>query len=139
MRRRKFPISPFTYSTPLHKIYRLFFCSHILLKILQIIFQRFLSSKTKHHVVCWMSVDVKKNEESDSVCWLLHVGLLLALRTLQPRIYKRHVRPKCQLTFNGLHSVVSQKIELFVTTAMETSNSIFFSNTLKDKSEVYAF
>jgi hypothetical protein len=29
------------------------------------------------------------------------------------------------LTFNGLHGVIFQKIELFITTAAETSNPIF--------------
>jgi hypothetical protein len=32
------------------------------------------------------------------------------------------VPPKCLLTFNGLHGVISQKIELFITTAVRTSN-----------------
>jgi hypothetical protein len=35
----------------------------------------------------------------------------------------RHVPPKRWLAFNGLHSVISQKIELFITTALRTSNS----------------
>jgi hypothetical protein len=30
--------------------------------------------------------------------------------------------PKCWLTFNRLHSVISQKTELFITTAVGTSN-----------------
>jgi hypothetical protein len=29
---------------------------------------------------------------------------------------------KAMLTFNGLHEVVSQKLELFITTAVRTSN-----------------
>jgi hypothetical protein len=32
------------------------------------------------------------------------------------------VPPKRRLTFNGLHGVISQKIELFITTAVRTSN-----------------
>jgi hypothetical protein len=32
--------------------------------------------------------------------------------------------PKCQLTFNRLQGIISQKIELFVTTAVRTSNSM---------------
>jgi hypothetical protein len=33
-----------------------------------------------------------------------------------------YVSPKRRLTFNGLHSVISQKIVLFMTTAVRTSN-----------------
>jgi hypothetical protein len=33
------------------------------------------------------------------------------------------VPPKSPLAFNGLHSVISQKIELFIITAVGTSNS----------------
>jgi hypothetical protein len=36
----------------------------------------------------------------------------------------RHVPPKRRLTFNGLHGVISHKIELFITTAVRTSNPI---------------
>jgi hypothetical protein len=35
---------------------------------------------------------------------------------------RRHVPPKRRLTFNGLHGVISQKTELFITTAVRTSN-----------------
>jgi hypothetical protein len=34
----------------------------------------------------------------------------------------RHVPPKRLSTFNGLHGVISQKTELFITTAVRTSN-----------------
>jgi hypothetical protein len=34
----------------------------------------------------------------------------------------RYVPPKHRLTFNGLHSVISQKIVLFITTTLRTSN-----------------
>jgi hypothetical protein len=41
-------------------------------------------------------------------CWFL------ACRTLQPRIWR--------LTFDGLHGVIPQTIEVFITTAVRTSN-----------------
>jgi hypothetical protein len=37
----------------------------------------------------------------------------------------RHVLPKCRLTFNGLHGVISQQIEFFITTAVRASDPIF--------------
>jgi hypothetical protein len=36
----------------------------------------------------------------------------------------RYVPPKHQLIFNGLHGVIYQKIVLFITTAVTTSNPI---------------
>jgi hypothetical protein len=36
--------------------------------------------------------------------------------------WKYHVLPKRQLTFNGLHGVISKKIELIITTAVRTSH-----------------
>jgi hypothetical protein len=47
-----------------------------------------------------------------SACHLRHAGFLLGLLFL-PWRWKRHVSPKRQLTFNGLHGVISQKIKLF--------------------------
>jgi hypothetical protein len=37
---------------------------------------------------------------------------------------KQHISLKCCLTVTGLHGVISQKIELFITTAVKTSNLI---------------
>jgi hypothetical protein len=36
----------------------------------------------------------------------------------------RYVPPKRRLTLNGLHGVISQKIALFITTAVRTSNRL---------------
>jgi hypothetical protein len=52
---------------------------------------------------------------------------------LRPWRWRRYVPPKRQLTFNGLHGIVSQKIEVFITTAVRTSNP-----TLEVCSEHYA-
>jgi hypothetical protein len=38
------------------------------------------------------------------------------------RISRKETGMKALLTFNGLHSLTSQKIELFVTTSVRTSN-----------------
>jgi hypothetical protein len=38
------------------------------------------------------------------------------------RRWRQYVPPKRLLTFNGLHCVISQKTELFITTGVRTSN-----------------
>jgi hypothetical protein len=40
----------------------------------------------------------------------------------KPASKRRYVPPKRRLTLNGLHGVISQKIILFITTAVKTSN-----------------
>jgi hypothetical protein len=47
-------------------------------------------------------------------CWF-------ACLILRPWRWRWHVPPKRRLTFNGLHGVISQKIELFITTAVRIS------------------
>jgi hypothetical protein len=49
--------------------------------------------------------------------------LLSRLVFFLPWRWKRHIPPKRQLTFNGLDAVVSQKIEIFITTDVRTSDS----------------
>jgi hypothetical protein len=41
--------------------------------------------------------------------------------------WRRHVPLKLLLTFNGLHGAISQKIKLFITTAVRTSDCTNFS------------
>jgi hypothetical protein len=48
-------------------------------------------------------------------CWF-HTWLIL-----WPWRLSKHIPPKCFLTFSGLHSIISQKIGLFITTAVRTS------------------
>jgi hypothetical protein len=36
--------------------------------------------------------------------------------------WRQYVPPKCQMTFNRLHGIIYQKTELFITTAVRTSN-----------------
>jgi hypothetical protein len=40
----------------------------------------------------------------------------------RPWRWRRYVPPKRRLTLNGLHGVISEKIVLFITTAVRTSN-----------------
>jgi hypothetical protein len=56
--------------------------------------------------------------QAELSCWF-HAWLIRAWR------WRQHVHPKVQLTFNGLHGVISQKIELFITTAVRTSNPTY--------------
>jgi hypothetical protein len=46
----------------------------------------------------------------------------LAWLIFRPWRWRRYVPPKRRLTFNGLHGVVSQKMVLFISTAVRTSN-----------------
>jgi hypothetical protein len=54
--------------------------------------------------------------------WHLRSRCFLAQLILRPWGWRRYVRTKRRLTFNGLHGVISQKIVLFITTAVRTSN-----------------
>jgi hypothetical protein len=58
-------------------------------------------------------------------------GILLGF-ILRPWRWRRHVPPKCHLTFKGLHSIISQKIKLFITTAVRTSKATFFHQFIFD-------
>jgi hypothetical protein len=50
------------------------------------------------------------------------VWFLSWLIILRPWRWRRHVPPKRQLNFNGLHGVISHKTELFIATAVRTWN-----------------
>jgi hypothetical protein len=67
-------------------------------------------------------------------CCLRHAGfLLVCLAYSSTERFLPHVPPKRRLTFNELHGVISQEIELFITTAEGTSD-LTFENGL---SEIY--
>jgi hypothetical protein len=53
-------------------------------------------------------------------CWFL-IWL-----TLQPWSWRRYVPLKCQLTFTRLQGVISHKTELFIATAVRTSDPTYF-------------
>jgi hypothetical protein len=46
----------------------------------------------------------------------------LARHIFRPWRWRRYVPPKRRLTFNGLHSIMSQKMVLFITTVVSISN-----------------
>jgi hypothetical protein len=79
-------------------------------------------------VVCWMSIEVS-GENIASIFKLVlatyfHAGFLLSL-FFRPWKWRRYVPPKRRLTLKGLHGVISQKLVLFITTAVRTSNPTF--------------
>jgi hypothetical protein len=63
----------------------------------------------------------KKKPSKKPACHLLS-RLFVAWLVLRPWRWRRYVPPKRRLTFNVLHGVIYQKIELFITTAVGTSN-----------------
>jgi hypothetical protein len=54
--------------------------------------------------------------------------ILVLLATYYPEDGRRHVPPKCQLTFNGLHDITSQKTDFFMTKIICAFLKIFFLN-----------
>jgi hypothetical protein len=59
------------------------------------------------------------------ICLLPALRWFLAWLILRPWRGRPHVTPQRRLTFNGLHGVISQKIDLFMTTAGGTSNPTY--------------
>jgi hypothetical protein len=59
--------------------------------------------------------------------YLLGYGAMSSIES-QPT-FLEVVPPKRWMTFNGLHGVISQKIELFITTAVRTSNLTLTSSS----------
>jgi hypothetical protein len=53
---------------------------------------------------------------------LLAFTLVFCSLILRPWRWRRYIPPKRRLTFNGLHCIISQKIGLFINTAVRTSN-----------------
>jgi hypothetical protein len=52
-----------------------------------------------------------------TLCWCLACLIFL------PRRWRKRVPQKCQLSFNRLHGIISQKIELSITTAVKKLDS----------------
>jgi hypothetical protein len=69
----------------------------------------------------------RNQHEADSKTALLWFLAVLIL----PWRGRRHVPPKRRLTFNGLYGVISQMLELFITTAVRTSNRTYFIHALQ--------
>jgi hypothetical protein len=76
---------------------------------------RILPPGIQCRVVRWNSIDFC------SACHLLSRWFLARL-ILWPWRWRQYIPPKRELTFNGLHYVVSQKVVLFITTSVRTSN-----------------
>jgi hypothetical protein len=89
-----------------------------------------LSSGISQHVVHWKSTDVSeehitsifRNQHEAELCLLPASGCFIAWLTLGPWRWRWYVTPKRRLTFNGIYGVISQKIGLFITSALRTSN-----------------
>jgi hypothetical protein len=81
----------------------------------------------KRRVVSWVSADVSEEHIASifrvEKSHLLSHWFLLSL-FFRPWRWRRYVPPKCRLTPNGLHGVISQKMGLFITTAVRTSNQL---------------
>jgi hypothetical protein len=69
-------------------------------------------------------------QERIYVCLLPTSWWFLALSNLQTWRCRQTFPPKRPLTFNGLQGVISQKIEVFVTTAVKTSDHTNMSERL---------
>jgi hypothetical protein len=59
------------------------------------------------------------SKPSKKLCLLPASCWFLAWLTFQPWRWRQHVPLKCWLTFNELHSIISQKTELFITLLWE--------------------
>jgi hypothetical protein len=68
-----------------------------------------------------LKVNRRFGETRRSACHL-YSRWFFARLILRPWRWKRHVPQKRRLTFNGLHGVISQKIEGFITAAVRTAN-----------------
>jgi hypothetical protein len=70
---------------------------------------------------CQLHLQGRWVSQVSSACLIMSCWFFASL-TLQPSWRRWHNPPKCQLTFNGLRAVISQKTELFISTAVRTSN-----------------
>jgi hypothetical protein len=66
-----------------------------------------------------------KNKPSKKLAWKQAASKVLSLwffdwLILRPWRWRPRVRPKRQLTFSGLHGLISQKTQLFITTGVRT-------------------
>jgi hypothetical protein len=61
----------------------------------------------------------------DSPCHLLSRWYLSRV-IFSPSLWRRYVPPKRRLAFNGLHSFISQKIVLLITTAVRVNRSLSY-------------
>jgi hypothetical protein len=69
-----------------------------------------------------ISLPSSRSKNKASSCPLLS-RLYLARLILRPWRLRRYVPPKCRLTFNGLHGVISQKLALFESVSVLTRST----------------
>jgi hypothetical protein len=65
------------------------------------------------------SLDLKSNPNKKLVCSVFHIVFKLFFG---PEEGGENIPPKHLLNYNGLHSVTTQKIELFITISVRPSN-----------------
>jgi hypothetical protein len=63
----------------------------------------------------------KKSGQTQAASGCFHAGFLIH----RPCRRRRHIPPKRRLIFNGLHGVISQKTEPFITTAVRASDPVY--------------
>jgi hypothetical protein len=94
-----------------------------------------ISRKLIEHRI-WQEILRRWNSVNTSYCWVQNLSsgsnrelyllsascLFLFWLILWPWWWRRHVPPKWWLTFNRLQGVISQKIQLYITAAVRTSN-----------------
>jgi hypothetical protein len=67
---------------------------------------------------------VSTDVSEEHIASIFMVEKLSRERNQRESRWRRHVAPKRRLTLNGLRDVISQKMVLFITTAVRTSNPI---------------
>jgi hypothetical protein len=65
---------------------------------------------------------VSTDVSEEHIASIFRVEEISSARNQQASRWRRYVPPKRRLTLNGLHDVVSEKLILFITTAVITSN-----------------
>jgi hypothetical protein len=70
-------------------------------------------------MMSWIPLKVIRRFGGKLAICFMSVSILAYSSTLR---WRWHVPPKRRLTFNGVRGVMSQKIEVFITTAVKTSN-----------------
>jgi hypothetical protein len=78
-----------------------------------------------------------RNQYEAQLCLLIASCWFLAWLTLRHWRWNRHVPPKCQWAFNGLHSNISQKMELIIIIAVRTTNPTFTSTSFQHMTSLY--
>jgi hypothetical protein len=74
-------------------------------------------------MVLFMTTAVKtSNPTNHNICSLSFKQVESGTYFFRPLRWRRYVPPKRPLTLNGLHGVISQRMVLFITTAVKTSN-----------------